>query len=88
VLGDAGFEDVAVEALELAMAPGGGDLEQAVALFLEVGPVAALLREQEADDALRERVADAVREAFAAHARGDALSLASAAWLVTARRPA
>lgn len=87
ILDRAGFEAVSVEALELAMAPGGGELDRAVELFLEVGPVAALLREQEADEVLRARVASAVRDAFAAHEREGALSLGSAAWLVTARRP-
>jgi SAM-dependent methyltransferase len=86
ILAAAGFEAVEVEPAELPMAPGGGDLEEAADTFLEVGPVASVLREMKAGDALRERVRLAVRAAFEPHARNGRVELGSAVWLVQARR--
>jgi SAM-dependent methyltransferase len=86
VLAAAGFEDVAVRAETVEMRPGGGDVEEAVETFLEVGPVAGLLRQQEAGPALRARVREAVRDAFLAARGEEGLRLGSAVWIVTARR--
>ena len=69
------------------MNPGGGSLDDAVDAFLEVGPVAAVLRESGADAAKRAQVADAVREAFRPHVGDQGLRLDSAVWLATARAP-
>lgn len=86
ILSDAGLEAVDVRGETLVTTPGGGDVEEAVATFLEVGPVAALLREQEADAALRARVADAVRAVFREAEGPKGPQLGSAVWVVTARR--
>jgi SAM-dependent methyltransferase len=82
VLEEAGFDDVALDDLRLPMRL----TDDAADLFLEVGPVAALLREREADAALRDAVRDALADAFAAHVRDGRLELGSAAWLARARR--
>ena len=84
ILEAAGFADVAIDPLEQELLVGGsgGDLEQAVAVTLELGPMAAALRE--ADPALRPRVADAVREALAPFATPAGVKLGSAAWIVRA----
>ena len=84
ILEAAGFRDVAIDPLEqdLLVGGSGGKLEQAVALTLELGPMAALLRD--ADPALRSRVSEAVREALAPHQTPDGVKLACAAWIVRA----
>ena len=86
ILEAAGFEAIHIEPVELPMAPGGGDLDEAAATFLEVGPVAFALREMKADDSLRERVRLAVRASFEPHQRAGRVELGSAIWLVQARR--
>lgn len=87
ILEGAGLADVTLREASLATRPGGGDVEEAVATFLEVGPVARLLQEQEAGPDVRARVEAAVRARFAAADAGDGPRFASAAWIVTARRP-
>ena len=88
ILGAAGFTGIALEPIDLPMTPGGGDLEEATDMLLEVGPVSAALREAKADAALRERVRAAVRKALEPHIRASRVELASAIWLVQARRGA
>ena len=86
VLTEAGFREVAVTSEDVAMSPGGGTLEEARDVFVEVGPVARILREAGADEALRQRVGDAVAEAYAAfETPGGALEMQSGVWMVTAR---
>lgn len=87
ILRDAGFAGASVVSHEAEIAVGGGgDLAGTVDFLLQMGPLAAALRE--ADPGLRERVAGAVREAIAPHAdaAGD-VRLASATWIVTALNP-
>jgi hypothetical protein len=86
ILEGAGFAAIRIEPETLPMAPGGGDLDEAADTFLEVGPVAAALRELKAGEALRERVRLAVRASFEPHTRGGRVELGSAIWLVQARR--
>jgi SAM-dependent methyltransferase len=86
ILERAGFAGIEIEGAEIPMSPGSGDLEDAVDLYLEIGPVAALLREHPDGAALAPKVADAIRSALAPLASGDELVLGSAAWIVRARR--
>lgn len=86
LLGDAGFVDVAIDDVRLDMSPGGGSLDDAVDTFLEVGPVAAVLRDTGADDSLRGKVHAAVRTAYEQHDTAEGPRLPSAIWLVTAHR--
>jgi len=86
ILEAAGFEAIRIEAAEVAMAPGGGDLDEAADTFLEVGPVASALREVKASDSIREKVRLAVRASFEPHQRAGRVELGSAIWLVEARR--
>ena len=72
----------------LPLSLGGGSLDEAVEFALEVGPASAALREADVGPDVRARVAGAVRAALAPFAGpGGAVSLASAAWLVSARNP-
>ncbi len=87
ILASAGFEEIAVEPVDLAM-PLGADLDDAAAFLTEVGPVGGALREAGADDALRAKVRTAVRAALVAHAGSDGIArLGSAIWRVTAHNP-
>lgn len=86
ILTEAGFTNIALRSEDLAMVPGGGSLDGAVEMFMEIGPVAAALRTSEADSATRQRVEDAVRQAFATQGGGEQVELGSGCWLVTARR--
>ncbi|MCP3983910.1 MAG: class I SAM-dependent methyltransferase [bacterium] len=86
ILAEAGFTEIKLQPEDIAMAPGGGTLDGAVEVFMEVGPVASVLRNSGADDATRQRVEDAVRQAFAAEGGDEQLELGSGCWLVTARR--
>jgi SAM-dependent methyltransferase len=86
ILAAAGFEGIAFEPADVPMTPGGGDLDEAADTFLHVGPLASVLREANAGEALREQVRGAVRKAFEPHLRGGRVELGSAIWLVQARR--
>ncbi len=86
ILAAAGFEGIALEPIDLPMRPAGGDLDEAAETFLQVGPLASMLREANASEALREQVRGAVRKAFEPHLRGGRVELGSAIWLVQARR--
>ena len=86
ILEAAGFEAIAIDAVDLTMTPGGGDLEEAADIFLQIGPLASALREANADAALCDRVRAAVRKALEPHRHDGQVELASAIWLVEARR--
>jgi len=87
ILDGAGFAGASVVSHEADLVVGGGsDLAGTVDFLLQMGPLAAALRQ--ADPGLRDRVAGAVREAIAPHAdAAGGVRLASATWIVTARNP-
>jgi SAM-dependent methyltransferase len=84
ILADAGFEriELAPHDADLAL---GSTLDEAVAFTLSAGPASRLLVDATPDD--RVRAQQVVRDAFAPHARGGAVALAGAIWLVRARNP-
>jgi SAM-dependent methyltransferase len=86
ILDHAGFTDVAFEDHRTTLTVGGGgSLDQAVDFLLQgVGPTSAALRQ--ADPALRATVSAAVHDALRPYHTPYGLRMASAAWLVTARR--
>ena len=86
ILEAAGFEGITSEPVDVMMTPGGGDPEEAADTFLQVGPLASVLREMGAGPDLRDRVRAAVRKAFEPHQRDGRIELGSAIWLVEARR--
>lgn len=86
ILTAAGFEDVAHEAVDRPMPLGRGGLDEALELFLAVGPVGQALREAQAGPEQRERVVAAVREALARFETPRGLEAPASAWIVTARR--
>lgn len=88
ILADAGFADAHCESLETTLAPGGGGRAEALEMLLTIGPVAAALREADADAAMRSAVTRALEQELARWASPQGLRMPAAAWLVTARRPA
>jgi SAM-dependent methyltransferase len=84
ILTKAGFESVSIEPEERTLAlAGGGDLDQAVDLALQLGPTGRLLAGAEA--AVRDRARESVRDALAPYAGAAGVSLDCAAFVVTAR---
>ena len=63
---------------------GGNDLDETVAMSLRVGPLGAVLRE---NPELKDGVVGAIREALAQYVTPQGVMMASATWIVTARRP-
>ena len=87
ILSDAGFADIILEPhdLELDIAVGRG-LDTAVRAAMTIGPTSRMLDGQ--SDAVRAAATADIRNALAAHARGDAVPLGAAIWIVRATNPA
>jgi SAM-dependent methyltransferase len=85
ILESAGFEDASFVPLDHPMALGGNrGLDAAAKDALTLGPTARLLSDASDDD--RAKAFVAARKALEPYARGDAVELAGAVWIVTARR--
>jgi SAM-dependent methyltransferase len=85
ILDGAGFTEIELAPWDTVMTLGGvTNLDQAVELMLEVGPLARAMRESDA--AARTAVSAALREALAAHHTAEGVRLSGAVWIVTARR--
>jgi SAM-dependent methyltransferase len=83
ILVDAGFEAVAVEAVEEPIWLG-TDGADAFGYLRTMGVTRGLLNDL--DEATAARALDTLRETLAAHATADGVLFGSAAWLITARR--
>ena len=84
ILTNAGFADVAFEAVNETLSIGAGaDLDQTVEFLLQMGPTGNALREAGAQ--LSAELRAAVREALVPYQTPDGVRMASAAWIVTAR---
>ena len=82
ILEAAGFRDIALEPYDQKI--GGASLERTLDTTLQMGPVAAMLRE--ASPETRDRVAASLRKAFAPFAGPDGVRMGAAIWIVTARQ--
>ena len=84
ILAAAGFSEVSLTprdfTLDIAVGEG---LDNAVLKSLEIGPASRALDEQ--PEAVRAAAKTEIRAALAEHARGDAVPLAAAVWIVRAR---
>ncbi len=86
VLTAAGFTDIAIEADDPKLLLGGGsDLDSTVDFALQIGPTAALLREQSIERV--DEVRAAVRAALAPYQSDAGITLGAAVWIVRAKRP-
>ncbi|MET3650294.1 class I SAM-dependent methyltransferase [Phyllobacterium ifriqiyense] len=91
ILTGAGFTDVTIAPFDASIPFGKGEtrdaaLDDAVAMTLEVGPLARALADQ--TDDIRARASAAVRAAFAVCPGERSVMINGATWIVTARNPA
>jgi SAM-dependent methyltransferase len=86
ILGKAGFAQIGVRAVDvdLDVAAGGG-LDAAVENALEIGPASRAIDGQPPE--IFERAAAAIRTAYAPYAKGNAVLIPAAIWIVTATNP-
>ncbi len=84
ILDGAGFQDVAIDAVEKPMRLG-DDADDAVGFLRGTGMARALL--DDAEPAAAEHALEAVGEALRTHQQPNGVYLNGAAWLVAARRP-
>jgi SAM-dependent methyltransferase len=84
ILERAGFREVQLDDWQSEIEV--GEIHTALDFFLEVGPLAAVLREAEAGPELRDKVASAVRETLSGYETPEGIRMPIAIWLVTARR--
>ena len=83
ILGEAGYNGIAVDGRDLEITLGGGsDLDETARLVMDLGPVARLLAD--AGPEQRKLVELEVREAISGYARPDGVHMQGAIWLVTA----
>lgn len=80
ILSRSGWRDIEIAPLDAAMPV---SLDEMMALSLELGPLALILRGE--DEATRVRVAEAVEARLRDHVRDGVVPLAAACWLVTAK---
>ena len=84
ILTGAGFSDVAMEPVNLALDVAiGGGLDAAVKSALEIGPAARALMDQPPETVAA--AAQSIREALAPLAKGQTVMLDAAIWIVTAK---
>lgn len=87
ILTRAGLVAVQIDAQHETLSIGGGrSLDETVAVLLQIGPLGRALGE--AADEVRARVAETVRDAVKPFVTLQGVRMPSAAWVVTARRPA
>ena len=86
ILRDAGFSDVAIEPVDEPMRLAGDTIDQALELFLAVGPVGAALREANPSPEQRANVLEAVRGVLASFETPRGLEADAGAWIVSARK--
>ncbi|MEO8605506.1 MAG: class I SAM-dependent methyltransferase [bacterium] len=85
ILSGAGFSDIGLEAVHMALSVGGGqDLDATVDFLLQMGPAARALRDAP-DPSVVPRVAAAVRDALLPYQTPTGVRMDSASWVVTAR---
>lgn len=81
ILAKAGFHDISFTPLDIPLTLG-QDLDTALEQALEIGPASRLLADQ--DETTRHRAETAMREELAKRLTPDGVTLAGAAWIVTA----
>jgi hypothetical protein len=79
----AGFAEIRIEAVDGMI--GRSDINDAVDMTLDMGPIAAALRETGGDK--RDVVAAALREAYAPFVGPDGVRLGAAVWIAQASAP-
>ena len=86
ILRDAGWQEVAVETVQLDLTPP-GDLGAVVAGVTDLGPAARILKEQGADAATRARVAGRIEAAFRGYVTADGIRVPASLNYFSGRAP-
>lgn len=86
ILCAAGFADIRIEQIATSL-PGAADVREEAALASQLGPLARLLREREADAAMRERMVEELTERLRPYLTADGVRLPALLHLVTAAAP-
>jgi SAM-dependent methyltransferase len=84
ILTDAGLAEIDFDSRTDAISVGSGSLDDAVDFALQMGPASIAIREATPETVAKVRVS--VREALAPYVTPKGVSLATASWVVTARR--
>ena len=87
ILSAAGFADIRIERTE-SWLPGAPSAREEAELAGQVGMLARLLREREADEVTRARLIDELTQRFASFQTADGVRLRAVLHLVTATSPA
>jgi SAM-dependent methyltransferase len=85
VLQAAGWRDIALETHDIALETSTAGLDEAVRFAFFAGPLARILSEAKAPEALEPQLRAAVRAALASHVSGDSVTLGAGLWIATAR---
>ena len=86
ILEAAGFAKVAHEAVNGPMRLAGDSVDEALELFLQIGPLGALMREVKPSEEQRDRVIGAVRKVIESFQTPRGFEAEAGAWIVTAER--
>ena len=86
ILRDAGFGAVAIDAVNEPMRLAGDSVDEALDLFLAVGPVGAALREANPNPEQRAKVLEAVRGVLQRFETPRGLEAGAGAWIVSAKK--
>jgi SAM-dependent methyltransferase len=84
ILTDAGFAEIDFESRSDAIGVGSGSLDEAADFALQMGPASIAIREASPETIAKVRAS--VREALAPYVTAGGVRLATASWVVTARR--
>lgn len=84
ILDAAGFTEIGFETRNEMMSVGTGDVDEAADFALQMGPASIAIREAAPETIAKVRAS--VREALAAHRTPTGVKLATATWVVTARK--
>jgi SAM-dependent methyltransferase len=86
ILEAAGFAKIAHEAVNRPLKLAGESIDEALDLFLQIGPLGAVLREVKPNEEQRARVMDAVRAVLESFQTPRGFEADSGVWIVTAER--
>lgn len=85
ILAGAGFTDIAFTGVDETLTIGGQlELQRTAEFLMQMGPTAVALRQVPDSEAVKDKVAAAVREALLPYQTPQGIRMASAAWIVTA----
>ena len=86
ILTDAGFSGTKIERFETSFTVG-RNLEETVEFLTQMGPAGSAISRSDADDTVKSRIADDLRDVLAPYETESGIVMDAATWIVTARNP-